>query len=140
MFSGAAVIESEVVYSNRFGGGSTPKAGCAVQLLFQPVIRSLFSDDHIVDVRLTQASGSYANKFALVLKLFDCAATCVAHTGTKPAYQLRRHLRDRAFISDAAFDSFRHQFRFTLRHFLRIPITRALPHRTNRTHAARSFE
>src|SRR5215213_2168816 len=108
--------------------------------LFEPVVRSLLRDNHVVYVRLFEARGAYAYEARVLLELLYVAAARVAHARAEAADELGDHVRERALVRDAALDAFGDELRLHLGRLLRVAILRALAHRADGAHAAVRLE
>src|ERR1035437_3591506 len=87
---------------------------------------------------LANASVGDLDKLRFVLHLFNSGATAVAHAGTQATGHLIHDRDHRAFVGNAAFNTFGHQFvgiRVVGGDFLKIAIRTALLHGAKRTHA-----
>src|SRR5262245_53073807 len=103
---------------------------------FEPIIRRLFCNDHVVNMRFPETSRSDAAELCLFLELFDRAAAGIAHARAQTADKLRDHLGDRALVRDAALDAFRNILRVGDSAFLGITVARTFSHRADRAHSA----
>src|SRR3712207_385073 len=74
--------------------------------LFEPVVRRLLRDDNVVDVRLLEARGAYANEACVLLELLYVAAARVAHPRAQAADELRGHVGESALVGDAPLYAF----------------------------------
>ncbi len=75
-----------------------------------------------------------------ILQFLDRARAAIAHARTQTANVLHHHFRQRAFVWNTPFDTFRHQFFNIVFHILEVAIFGALLHRTQRTHTAIHLE
>src|SRR5205807_1712386 len=100
-------------------------------------------DDLVVDVALAEAGQGDANELRVAPQLGQRRAAAVTHARAQTAHELVHHGRDAAFVSDPAFDAFRHELLGGLRPravevelVLKVPIAAAAAHRADRAHAA----
>src|SRR5688500_2962074 len=107
---------------------------------FDPVIRRLFRNGHIVDVRFAEARRGDTDELRVRLQVGDGLAAGVSHTGPQAADELGDHLGNRAFVRDAAFDAFGDEFRICRRAFLGVTVAGTFLHCSDRAHAAVGLE
>src|SRR5690349_17111858 len=105
--------------------------------LFQAIVGSFFSDNHVVDVALAQAGRGHAHELSALPQFLDRSAAAVAHSGAQAPDELIHQLGQQAFVRYAALDAFGHQLPAA---FLRVAVGRALAHRAHRPHAAIALE
>src|SRR5476649_1172901 len=77
--------------------------------LLHTIIRRLFDDLHVVDVRLAHACGSDLDELRLGAHIFDGRATAIAHARAQAPHQLENDAEDTALVRHAALDAFRHE-------------------------------
>src|ERR1035438_4092957 len=78
--------------------------------LLNMVVGCLPSDDHVVDVTLTQARAGDAHELRLLLEFSDGGATHVTHAGAETANKLEDHGLERPAVGYAALDALRDKF------------------------------
>src|ERR1700712_4508382 len=102
------------------------------------VVRRFLGDLHVVDVGFSHAGAGDADEFRLGAHFLNVGAAGVAHGRTQAAHQLVNDGAQRAFIGNAAFDTFRYQFLGAFGGVLEVAVRRTLGlgRRAQRTHAA----
>src|SRR5271155_380800 len=128
--------------------------------LFDVIVRSFASDDHVMHMALAQTSVGDAHKTRPGLQLFDRPTTKVSHARAQSADKLVDHGFERTAMGHAAFNAFRHilcqailtalltrdyalgtcRFIAEILRALEISLARTLRHRAQRSHAAVRFE
>src|SRR5450631_2286192 len=107
--------------------------------LFEPVVGSFASDDHVVNVAFAQARGRDTDKLAAFVKLLQVCCAAITHPATQTTYELIDECGKGPFVGNLALDAFGDGF--TARYaFLRVAVRRARLHGAERTHAAVGLE
>src|SRR5262249_10459753 len=82
--------------------------------LFQPVIRSLASNDHVMDVAFAQARAADADEPRLLLKLCNGTGAAISHAGAQAAHKLIDHRRHGAAIRNTPLNALPDAFTQTI--------------------------
>src|SRR5690606_24209472 len=108
---------------------------CDRARLVHPVVGSFFGNLYVVDVRLADARSRDFNELALGAHVFNGGAAAIAHRGAQAADQLIDDGQHAAFVRDAAFNAFGHEFVRVVGRVLEIAVRRTVFHGAEAAHA-----
>lgn len=89
-----------------------------------------------MDVGFFEAGAGHADEFGFFLHLGHSCGAGIAHGSAQAADHLVHDIGDWAFVGDATFDAFGHQFIGLVHLALEIAVSGAFDHGADRAHAA----